>query len=82
MATSAPFKIHSSGILGLDPAGPLYDVEDDIAPIIRLYPGDAQFVDVIHTAGWDWLGIGVGFRSGDVDFYPNGGGDQAGCEGM
>ena len=65
----------------MDPAGPVFDVEPEFAPKMRLYPGDAQFVDVIHTNGWDWIELGIGQKSGDVDFYVNGGGDQPGCDG-
>ncbi|KAJ7383379.1 hypothetical protein OS493_028460 [Desmophyllum pertusum] len=60
-------------ITGLDPAGPGFSAED---PALRLDPSDARFVDVIHTDA-NWLGL---FQpSGHIDFYPNGGLDQAGC---
>ncbi|NWI15944.1 LIPH Lipase, partial [Crypturellus soui] len=60
-------------ITGLDPAGPLYRGK---LPSERLDPGDAQFVDVIHS---DTDGLGYREALGHVDFYPNGGTDQPGC---
>jgi len=62
-------------ITGLDPAGFLWHTAP---PEGKLSPGDAQFVDVIHSAG---LWIGTDEKVGDVDFYPNGGeAHQPGCE--
>jgi len=60
-------------ITGLDPARPLFDVADDAD---RLDPSDADFVDVIHTAG---LTLAFLDPIGDADFYPNGGATQPGC---
>lgn len=62
-------------ISGLDPAGPLfvYSRPDD-----RLDKDDAYFVDVIHTCG-RFIGLGFKQSIGDIDFFPNGGGWQAGC---
>jgi len=74
-------KIKGIGrISGLDPAEPYFEgaVED-----IRLERRDAEFVDIIHSDGSAFLGsLGMGYRSsvGHVDFYPNGGGDQPGCD--
>ncbi|KAJ8922074.1 hypothetical protein NQ315_008715 [Exocentrus adspersus] len=63
-----------SRITALDPAGPLFTgvTEDD-----RLDPGDAEFVDVIHSN----KGVfGYKYPCGHVDFWPNGGGPfQPGC---
>ncbi|KAJ8983360.1 hypothetical protein NQ317_009273 [Molorchus minor] len=60
-------------IVGLDPAGPLFSVDniDD-----RLDPTDALFVQAIHTNG----GL-LGFRQslGHADYFPNGGSSQPGC---
>ncbi|XP_069157357.1 pancreatic lipase-related protein 2 isoform X2 [Procambarus clarkii] len=61
-------------ITGLAPSA-LYFQE--LPPVVRLDETDAIFVDVIHTAG---DGPGTSERCGTVDFYPNGGGDQPGCE--
>ncbi|KAL7012066.1 hypothetical protein ACKWTF_014611 [Chironomus riparius] len=68
-------RIHK--IIGLDPAGPLmYDVALGNKP---LSSSDAEVVQVIHT---DMLQAGAPFKSGTIDFYPNGGGIngiQPGC---
>lgn len=65
-------------ITGLDPASPLFEgyESDD-----RLDPSDAQFVDVIHSNGDGVLRGGFGSLQpmGHVDFYPNGGRVQVGC---
>ncbi|XP_040336935.1 lipase member H isoform X1 [Herpailurus yagouaroundi] len=60
-------------ITGLDPAGPLFNGRP---PEDRLDPGDAQFVDVIHS---DIDALGYKEPLGNIDFYPNGGLDQPGC---
>ncbi|XP_060054545.1 lipase member H isoform X1 [Erinaceus europaeus] len=60
-------------ITGLDPAGPLFNGKP---PEDRLDPGDAQFVDVIHS---DTDALGYKEPLGNIDFYPNGGLDQPGC---
>uniref|UniRef100_A0A1B6MCA6 Lipase domain-containing protein n=1 Tax=Graphocephala atropunctata TaxID=36148 RepID=A0A1B6MCA6_9HEMI len=62
-----------SRITGLDPAAPLFGSD----PEGRLDPTDAQFVDVIHSAGGY---VGYYKPCGHVDFYPNGGDPiQPGC---
>ncbi|XP_065069261.1 pancreatic lipase-related protein 3-like [Rhopilema esculentum] len=65
-----------SRISGLDPAGPVFARQPRKA---RLDSTDARFVDVIHTSFLYF--IGVKGRSGDIDFYVNGGGAQPGCGG-
>jgi len=49
--------------------------------VVRLDPGDAQFVDVIHTdtKGFYKGGLGMQQPVGHIDFYPNGGEAQPGC---
>ena len=60
-------------IVGLDPAGPLYTVNNIDN---RLDPTDAAHVQVIHTN--DGL-LGFAAKLGHADFYPNGGRTQPGC---
>ncbi|XP_054743563.1 endothelial lipase [Anastrepha obliqua] len=61
-------------ITGLDPAKPLFiTVGNDR----RLSKDDADFVDVIHT---DVMGRGLMYPMGHIDFYPNFGYVQPGCE--
>lgn len=66
-------------ISGLDPAGPYFT---STAPFVRLDPTDAQFVDNIHTDADSilMLGYGTGQPLGHIDFYPNSGHDQPGCD--
>ncbi|XP_071120830.1 pancreatic lipase-related protein 2-like [Mytilus edulis] len=66
-------------ITGLDPAEPNYKGTD---VRVRLDPGDANFVDVVHTDGspFDEIsGYGLIDPVGHIDFYPNGGKNQPGC---
>lgn len=68
-------------ISGLDPAGPLFY---RMPPDVRLDPTDANFVDVIHSdASKPYFlieGFGVNQMVGHVDFYPNNGNNQPGCQ--
>lgn len=65
-------------ISGLDPAGLVFDTAD---PDARLSPGDALFVDVIHTDTEGPTHSGTNINVGLVDFWPNKGTDQPGCFG-
>jgi len=67
-------------ITGLDPADPGFTGHDVSQ---RLDKSDAAFVDVIHTDSSRFLGVsGFGTKEavGHMDFYPNGGQHQPGCE--
>ncbi|XP_045031572.1 inactive pancreatic lipase-related protein 1 [Daphnia magna] len=65
-------------ITGLDPAGPLFSLNETDT---RLDTTDGDFVDIIHTNGGTLLHDQQGFLPpiGHVDFYPNGGQFQPGC---
>ncbi|XP_013422181.1 pancreatic lipase-related protein 2 [Lingula anatina] len=66
-------------ITALDPAEPYFENTDIV---VRLDPTDADFVDVIHSDGSSILSLGLGLDQavGHVDFYPNSGADQPGCD--
>ncbi|XP_056013685.1 inactive pancreatic lipase-related protein 1-like [Ostrea edulis] len=66
-------------ITGLDPAGLNYERYDTK---VKLDPSDANFVDVIHTDAASLLEMAFGIRTlnGHVDFFPNGGSKQPGCQ--
>uniref|UniRef100_H2Z682 PLAT domain-containing protein n=1 Tax=Ciona savignyi TaxID=51511 RepID=H2Z682_CIOSA len=66
-------------ITGLDPAGPYFE---NTPPEVRLDPTDATFVDVIHTDAEKLVDFGFGINqvSGHVDFWPNDGIEQPGCD--
>uniref|UniRef100_F7AMZ2 Pancreatic lipase-related protein 2-like n=1 Tax=Ciona intestinalis TaxID=7719 RepID=F7AMZ2_CIOIN len=66
-------------ISGLDPAGPYFEG----TPIeVRLDSSDATFVDVLHTDAEKLKDFGYGTNeiSGHVDFWPNNGIQQPGCD--
>ena len=67
-------------ILGIDPAGPRYK---NTYSFLRLDETDAQSVVGIHTNGGKYYLFQFGILApvGHVDFYPNGGKIQPGCEG-
>ncbi|KAL0276804.1 UNVERIFIED_CONTAM: hypothetical protein PYX00_004295 [Menopon gallinae] len=66
-------------ITGLDPAEPYFQ---EMPPMVRLDPTDANLVDVIHTDGKSILLLGYGMSApcGHIDFYPNNGKEQPGCD--
>lgn len=66
-------------ITGLDPAEPYFQ---GLPSFVRLDPSDAKLVDVIHTDGKSifLLGYGMSTPCGHIDFYPNNGKEQPGCD--
>ncbi|KAK3770280.1 hypothetical protein RRG08_029935 [Elysia crispata] len=66
-------------ITGLDPAGPYFEGTDKV---VRLDPSDAVLVDVIHSDAEPLIQLGFGLKQqvGHMDFYPNLGHDQPGCD--
>ncbi|KAK4876324.1 hypothetical protein RN001_012746 [Aquatica leii] len=66
-------------ITGLDPAEPYFQ---GMSSHVRLDPTDAKFVDVIHTDGKSifFLAYGMSQPCGHIDFYPNNGKEQPGCD--
>ena len=70
-----------SRITGLDPAGPLFE---GYSANVRLDKTDADYVDVIHSNGDSLIigGLGAWEPIGHVDFYPNGGKAQRGCQNL
>lgn len=66
-------------ITGLDPAGPYFTY---MKPMVRLDETDAVYVDNIHTDADSILMLGYGTEQamGNIDFYPNSGHDQPGCD--
>jgi hypothetical protein len=59
-------------IVGLDPAGPLFDVND---PKNRLNSDSAKYTECIHTD----FKLGIGNPICKVDFFVNRGSHQPGC---
>ncbi|XP_026476241.1 hepatic triacylglycerol lipase-like [Ctenocephalides felis] len=62
-------------ITGLDPSGPYFE---RMPKKVRLDIGDATYVEVIHTDA-EPNGQGIMEAIGHVDFYPNNGYSQPGC---
>ncbi|CRK98905.1 CLUMA_CG011978, isoform A [Clunio marinus] len=60
-------------IFGLDPAGPLFDLNN---PEERIAADDGEYVEVLHTNGGF---LGIGSPIGQADFFPNFGRWQPGC---
>ena len=60
-------------VIGLDPAGPLFNTG---TPGERIDRNDGNYVEIIHTNGWT---LGFGEPLGQADFFPNYGRSQPGC---
>ena len=66
-------------ITGLDPAGPCFECQSSVK--VGLHKECADLVEAIHTDARGVLGqLGTKRALGHVDFYPNGLGNQPGCE--
>ncbi|KAK9892865.1 hypothetical protein WA026_022546 [Henosepilachna vigintioctopunctata] len=72
------FNLTLGRISGLDPAEPHFGKTQ--APV-RLDRTAAKYVDIVHTDASEFLlnGLGIVEPIGHVDYYPNGGSDQPGC---
>jgi pancreatic triacylglycerol lipase len=74
------FGMQIGRITGLDPAEPFFH---DVGPLVRLDRTDAKYVDIIHTDAAPFVsdvGLGLYDATAHVDFYPNGGWNQPGCD--
>ncbi|XP_077284390.1 pancreatic lipase-related protein 2 [Arctopsyche grandis] len=72
------FGLKLGRITGLDPADPYFN---KVANVVRLEKSDAKFVDIVHTDASLFIKGGLGlFESiGHIDYFPNGGSNQPGC---
>ncbi|GAV01861.1 hypothetical protein RvY_12503 [Ramazzottius varieornatus] len=69
-------------ITALDPAGPYFE---NMPPTVRCDPTDANFIDTIISDGQyiiPNMGLGSSQPMGHINFYPNGGTLQPGCENL
>ena len=66
--------------IAFDAANPLFS-DKTYKYDVKVGPEDATYVDAYHTSGAKSVKRGAGDyeRYGHVDFYPNGGVEQAGC---
>ena len=62
----------------------IHPCDQGYTPNVRLDKTDADFVDVIHSNGDSLIigGLGAWEPIGHVDFYPNGGKAQRGCQNL
>ncbi|XP_034185595.1 pancreatic lipase-related protein 2 [Osmia lignaria lignaria] len=72
------YEYNLGRITGLDPAEPHFS---NTSTMVRLDPTDATFVTAIHTDCNPFISGGLGITQpvAHIDFYPNGGRNQPGC---
>lgn len=74
------FNLKLGRISGMDPAELAFT---ETNPIVRLDVTDAKFVDIVHSDATPFvpkIGLGLFEPIGHLDFYPNGGFNQPGCD--
>lgn len=73
------FDLKIGRITGLDPADPYFA---DVGRVVRLDDTDAKYVDIIHSdiKPLYMKGFGMSLPIGHIDFYPNGGLHNPGCD--
>lgn len=74
------FRLKLGRITGMDPAELAFTETD---PIVRLDTTDAHYVDIVHSDATPFvpkIGLGLYEPIGHLDFYPNGGFNQPGCD--
>ncbi|KXJ72792.1 pancreatic lipase-related protein 2 [Aedes albopictus] len=74
------FNMKLGRISGLDPAELAFT---ETNPIVRLDVTDAKYVDIVHSDATPFvpkIGLGLYEPIGHLDFYPNGGFNQPGCD--
>lgn len=78
-ALQRDFNLTLGRITGLDPAEHQFS---DVEPEVRLEKSDAKFVDIVHSdiKPISQSGFGMIKPIGHIDFYPNGGLDNPGCD--
>ncbi|KZC07876.1 Pancreatic lipase-related protein 2 [Dufourea novaeangliae] len=72
------YEVNLGRITGLDPAEPHFS---NTSTMVRLDPTDATFVTAVHTDCNPFISGGLGITQpvSHIDFYPNGGRNQPGC---
>ncbi|XP_011688302.1 PREDICTED: pancreatic lipase-related protein 2-like [Wasmannia auropunctata] len=78
LQSDSRYRYKLARIIGLDPAEPHFS---NTHPMVRLDPTDANFVTAYHTDSNLFIsgGLGIMHPVGHIDFYPNSGRNQPGC---